>query len=210
MPAQEHAHRRRSGLVCAGSSSNLAESLRGLLGRRPRCVPGVGGSRHTLINVLHQYVQALAATLGSVDALEQRAHVARLDGLKDLNNGLHMGILCTIVAVVDGGLQAPSQGTLGIASSQELPDLASKLSHLGLGDLGLRGVEGRGVEVEAGVFGQGIDVDRAPGIAQRGAGVLLDDGHCAILLLRSTGRGHFPCAVVMAVRGARRGRRELG
>jgi hypothetical protein len=83
--------------------------------------------------------------------------------------------LGSVVAVIDGCLQAPSQCALGITSSQKLSDLSIKLSHFGFSDLGLWGVEGRDIEVETGVLGQGINVDRSPSVAQRGVGVLLND-----------------------------------
>lgn len=79
--------------------------------------------------------------------------------------------------MVHGHIKAAPQCALGVASPEQLPDLAGELSDLGLADLRLRGAEGGGVEVDARVLGEGIDVDGAPGIAQRGASVLLDDGH---------------------------------
>lgn len=85
--------------------------------------------------------------------------------------------LGSISAVVDRRLETSPQSTLSVASSEKLPDLSSKLPHLTLVDLGLRGVECRGVEVDARVLVKGVDVDGAPGVAQRSAGVLLDDGH---------------------------------
>ena len=83
--------------------------------------------------------------------------------------------LCSIRPIVHGHVEATPQRTLGVAAPEQLPDLAGELANLGLADLGLRGVERRGVEVDARVLGEGVDVDGAPGVAQRGAGVLLDD-----------------------------------
>lgn len=84
----------------------------------------------------------------------------------------YLGGICSIV---DRCIQASPQGAFRVASPQKLPNLTRKLSHFRLVDLGLWGVEGRGVEVDAGVLVQGVDVDGAPGIAKCRAGVLLDD-----------------------------------
>lgn len=81
-------------------------------------------------------------------------------------------------SIIDRHVQTPPQRTLGIASTQKLPHLAVDLADLGLADLGLFGAECGGVEVDGGILGEGIDVDGAPGVAEGGAGVLLDNGHC--------------------------------
>lgn len=88
-----------------------------------------------------------------------------------------LSYLGCIGPVVYWRLQAPAESSLGVAAAQQLPDLARQSAHVGFGNLGLRGVQGRGVKVEARVLGQGVNVDCAPGIAERGARVLLDDGH---------------------------------
>jgi hypothetical protein len=82
-----------------------------------------------------------------------------------------------VIAVVDGTLQTPAQRALRVAAAEQLPDLGGELPRLGLGRLGQRRVEGRGVEVDARVRVEGVDVDPAPGVRQRGRRVLLYDGH---------------------------------
>jgi hypothetical protein len=53
--------------------------------------------------------------------------------------------------------------------------LAGQTAGIGLADLGLRRVEGRCVKVPGRVLLEGVDVDGAPCVAERG--LLLDDGH---------------------------------
>lgn len=43
--------------------------------------------------VLHEHVQELATSIRSVNALQHRRHLARLDGLQDLDNSLQVSIL---------------------------------------------------------------------------------------------------------------------
>lgn len=58
---------------------------------------------------------------------------------------------------------------------QQLPHLRRQIAHVGLADLGLRRVQRRRVEVDARVLVEDVDVDGAPGVAERCGGVLLDD-----------------------------------
>ena len=78
-------------------------------------------------------------------------------------------------SVVYWRLQAAPQSSLRITASQKLPDLPRKLVHFRLVDLGLWGMQSRGVEVDAGVFVQGVDVDGAPCVTERRARMLLDN-----------------------------------
>ena len=48
--------------------------------------------------------------------MEYRGHVASLDGLEDLDDGLEVGVLGGVGAGVDGGLEAAAQGALGVAA----------------------------------------------------------------------------------------------
>ena len=112
-----------------------------------------------------------------MDALEDGGHVTSLDGLEDLEDGLEVGVLGGVGAGVDGGLEAATQGALRVAAAQQLADLAVELASLGLGDLGQRRHQRADVEVLRRVRVQRVDVDRAPGIAERRRCVLLDDGH---------------------------------
>lgn len=93
-----------------------------------------------------------------------------------------------IRAIVYRHVEASPQSTLRVAASQELPNLAGELADFSFADLGLRGLKGRCVEVDAGVLGELVNVYGAPGVAERGVGVLLDDRH--------------GCAIVSSVRGA--------
>ena len=86
----------------------------------------------------------------------------------------YLGGICSIV---HRRVQAATQGPFGVAAAEQLPDLTSELADFGLADLGLWRVQRGSVEVDAGVLVEGINVDCAPGVAQRGASVLLDDGH---------------------------------
>lgn len=110
VPAEHDAHGRRRGLVGGtGAGTDLAEAT-----GRLRCDLGSAasvGASHALVttssvsspscdwaagatvHVFHQNVEALAAAGGLVDALQQRRHVAGLDRLEDLDNGLQMSIL---------------------------------------------------------------------------------------------------------------------
>ena len=80
-------------------------------------------------------------------------------------------------SIVYRHIQTPPQRTLGIAPAQQLPHLPIDLTDLGLTDLGLLRTECRGVEVDGGVLGEGVDVDGAPVVAEGGSRVLLDDRH---------------------------------
>lgn len=111
-----------------------------------------------------------------------------LIGARHLPPPLSRSYLHHVAAVVHRHLEAPPQSALRVAAAEQLPDLARELAHLGLADLGQRRVQRRRVEVEARVLLQGVDVDRAPCVAERGRRVLLDDGHCRSL-----------CAGVLAV-----------
>ena len=128
----------------------------------------------TDLQVLHKDVQALATAFGSVDSLEHGRHLARLDRLQDLDDGLEVGFLGEIVAVVHRHLKGSAQRTLSIASPQQLADLTGELAHLGFADLRQRRVEGRGVEVGGGLRVQRVDVDGAPVVGEGGGGDLLD------------------------------------
>lgn len=44
-------------------------------------------------HILDEHIECLASALGTVDALEQRAHLARLDRLQNLEYSLQMRIL---------------------------------------------------------------------------------------------------------------------
>lgn len=85
--------------------------------------------------------------------------------------------LCSICSVIDRCLEATPQSAFGIAAPQQLPNLTGNSPHIGFGDLRLRRTKGRSVEVDAGVLGEGVNVDGAPVVAERGVRVLLDDGH---------------------------------
>ena len=85
--------------------------------------------------------------------------------------------LRSVRSIVNGRLETTSQCALGIAAPQQLPDLSRDPLDIGLGDLRLWRVQGGGIEVDARVLGQGVDVDGAPVVAERGVGMLLNDGH---------------------------------
>lgn len=80
-------------------------------------------------------------------------------------------------SIVNRHIQTPPQRTLGIATAQQLPHLPIDLADFRLTNLGLFRTECRGVEVDGGVLGEGIDVDGAPVVAEGGSRVLLDDRH---------------------------------
>jgi hypothetical protein len=130
------------------------------------------------VQILHQHIQNLRAPFTTPYPLQQRRHLARLDPLQDLGDGLEVCILHGVVASVRRALQRASQRPLGIAAAQQLAHLLADAGDLGLGDGGEGGVERRGVEVGRGFRVQGVDVYGAPVLGQRGIAVVLDDGHC--------------------------------
>lgn len=86
--------------------------------------------------------------------------------------------LCRVGPVIHRHLETPPQRALGVPAPEQLPHLPREPPHLGLRDLGLRRVQRRRVKVGGRVLLQRVDVDGAPGVAERGGGVLLDDRHC--------------------------------
>lgn len=129
------------------------------------------------LQILDQHVEKLAAALGGVDALEHGGHVAGLDGLEDLEDGLEVGVAGGVVAGVDGALEAAPQGALGIAAPEQLAHPLVELPGVGLARLGQRRVQRRRVKVLRRLGVQRVDVDGPPGVAQRRRRVLLDDRH---------------------------------
>jgi hypothetical protein len=96
MPTQKHAHGGSCWFVhTARSSSHLAEASCRLGCNLVRCSRSCSGMNrsHSLVNVLHQNIQALGTSIGTVDALQQGGHIAGLDRLKNFNNGVQMRIL---------------------------------------------------------------------------------------------------------------------
>lgn len=121
VPTQQHTHCSCGRLVRPRSATDLAESAsrlwRHLAAGRLACAgrslphpfvansPGVcqlihdnpeGRGSHDgvgSLHVLHEHVQSFAATLSRVDALEEWAHVASLDGLQNLHGQLQVRIL---------------------------------------------------------------------------------------------------------------------
>jgi hypothetical protein len=135
--------------------------------------------RGTNAQILHQHIQALTPAGTRIHALQHGRHVARLDALQHLDDGLQRGVARRLVAgaLVHGRLEAAPQRALGVAPAQQLPHLAGQAAHVGLADLGLRRVQRGGVEVDRRVLLQRVDVDGAPGVAERRLRVLADDGH---------------------------------
>lgn len=94
-----------------------------------------------------------------------------------------MRFLGQIGSIVDWILESRPQRALGIARLEELADLRLEVAGVLVGEFGLGRVEGGEREVLGGVGVEGIDVDGAPGIGERGLGVLLDNRHCWAIFL---------------------------
>lgn len=134
------------------------------------------------VQILHQNIQTLATPLLPINPLQHGRHLARLDALEDFNDGMQVRLLGRLGPVVHGHLQTSAQGALGVATPEQLSYLPIDGARVGLADFGQGGVKRGDVEVDGRVLGQGVDVDGAPGVAERCLRVLLDDGHCGCWL----------------------------
>lgn len=136
---------------------------------------GEGQKSH--IQILHQNIQTLAPPWLSVDPLQHGRHLARLDALQHLNDRVQVRLLGRFGPGVDGHLETSAQGALGVAAPEQLSHLAVDGARVGLADFRKGRVQRRHVKVDRRVFGESVNVDGAPGVAERCLRVLLDDGH---------------------------------